>query len=161
MSFGIPFAVCFPCRVVRRVCLCLPVRQAGNGWCPPHLWREFLEYPRSILESLRQPLEDREITISRAKGKFKFPADFILIATMNPCPCGFLGDTEKQCTCSQSQILNYQKKLSGPLLDRIDLTVSVSRVPHEQLAIKNLSLKSQHTNIQFGYNPLEPEFLIP
>lgn len=109
---------------------------------------EFLEYPRSILESLRQPLEDREITISRAKGKFKFPADFILIATMNPCPCGFLGDTEKQCTCSQSQILNYQKKLSGPLLDRIDLTVSVSRVPHEQLAIKNLSLKSQHTNIQ-------------
>ena len=104
---------------------------------------EFLEYPRTVLESLRQPLEDHEITVSRVNGKFTFPANFILVATMNPCLCGFLGDPEKTCTCSQNQILNYQKKLSGPLLDRIDLTVSVSRVPHEKLIDNSPSTKLQ------------------
>ena len=104
---------------------------------------ELLEYPRTVLESLRQPLEDHEITVSRTNGKFNFPANFLLVATMNPCPCGFLGDPEKTCICSQNQILNYQKRLSGPLLDRIDLTVSVSRVPHEKLLNNNLSTKSQ------------------
>lgn len=105
---------------------------------------EFLEYPRTVLESLRQPLEDHEITVSRANGKFVFPSNFLLVATMNPCPCGFLGDPDKTCVCSQNQILNYQKKLSGPLLDRIDLTVSVSRVPHEQLLNNASSSKKQH-----------------
>ena len=104
---------------------------------------ELLEYPRTVLESLRQPLEDYEITVSRANGKFNFPANFLLVATMNPCPCGFLGDPEKTCVCSQNQILNYQKRLSGPLLDRIDLTVSVSRVPHEKLLNNKMSTKSQ------------------
>jgi len=104
---------------------------------------ELLEYPRTVLESLRQPLEDHEITVSRANGKFNFPANFLLVATMNPCPCGFLGDPEKTCICSQNQILNYQKRLSGPLLDRIDLTVSVSRVPHEKLLNNKMSTKSQ------------------
>ncbi|MCP9466576.1 MAG: ATP-binding protein, partial [Candidatus Nanosynbacter sp. P5B_S4_bin.39.1] len=104
---------------------------------------ELLEYPRTVLESLRQPLEDHEITVSRANGKFNFPANFLLVATMNPCPCGFLGDPEKTCICSQNQILNYQKRLSGPLLDRIDLTVSVSRVPHEKLLNNKVSTKSQ------------------
>lgn len=109
---------------------------------------ELLEYPRAVLESLRQPLEDHSITISRANGKYKFPANFILVATMNPCPCGFLGDPEKQCTCSQSQISNYQKKLSGPLLDRIDITVNVSRVPHDQLMlIKQQVTKQQESSI--------------
>ena len=96
-----------------------------------------------MLESLRQPLEDHKITVSRANGKFTFPANFLLVATMNPCPCGFLGDPEKTCTCSQNQILNYQKKLSGPLLDRIDLTVYVSRVPHEKLIDNSSSTKLQ------------------
>lgn len=109
---------------------------------------ELLEYPRAVLESLRQPLEDHSITISRANGKYKFPANFILVATMNPCPCGFLGDPEKQCICSQSQISNYQKKLSGPLLDRIDITVNVSRVPHDQLMlIKQQVTKQQESSI--------------
>lgn len=108
---------------------------------------ELLEYPRTILESLRQPLEDRTISISRAHGKYHYPADFLLVGTMNPCPCGYLGDAEKACSCSTTQILAYQKKLSGPLLDRIDLTVTVSRVPHEDLLKKSLS-DSQHKQYQ-------------
>ena len=112
---------------------------------------ELLEYPRTVLESLRQPLEDHEITVSRANGKFNFPANFLLVATMNPCPCGFLGDPEKTCICSQNQILNYQKRLSGPLLDRIDLTVSVSRVPHEKLLNNKMSTKSQQETFYLRY----------
>ena len=109
---------------------------------------ELLEYPRTILESLRQPLEDRTISISRAQGKYQYPANFLLVGTMNPCPCGFLGDNEKACSCSSSQILAYQKRLSGPLLDRIDLTVNVSRVPHEDLLNKKpLSEKLQEKYI--------------
>ena len=94
---------------------------------------EILEYPRSVLEALRQPMEDHTITISRANQKYKYPASFLLVATMNPCPCGYYGDAEKNCTCTSSQILNYQKRLSGPLLDRIDMTVTVNRVNHEIL----------------------------
>lgn len=105
---------------------------------------ELLEYPRNILESLRQPLEDRVISISRAQGKYQYPANFLLVGTMNPCPCGFLGDDQKPCSCSSSQILAYQKRLSGPLLDRIDLTVNISRVPHEDLIKKKSLLKEQH-----------------
>lgn len=88
---------------------------------------ELPEYPRSHLEALRQPLEDRTVTISRAKCKTTYPADFMLIATMNPCPCGYLGDATYPCTCTEGQIRAYQKKLSGPLLDRIDLFVELNR----------------------------------
>lgn len=106
---------------------------------------ELLEYPRSLLESLRQPLEDKTVTINRAHGHYQYPADFLLVATMNPCPCGYYGDPEKACTCTSTQILNYQKRLSGPLLDRIDLTITVPRVPHESLLSDNRQLKkSQH-----------------
>ena len=109
---------------------------------------ELLEYPRTTLESLRQPLEDKQITISRAQGKYYYPANFILVATMNPCPCGYLGDSEKACRCSSTQILNYQKRLSGPLLDRIDLTINVSRVPHENLLSQQTLSKKQHEQYQ-------------
>lgn len=94
---------------------------------------ELPEYPRSTLEALRQPLEDKKIAVSRASGHVTYPADFMLVATMNPCPCGYFGDKTKECTCTSNQILAYQKRLSGPLLDRIDLVVHVSRVPNDTL----------------------------
>lgn len=90
---------------------------------------EIPEYPRSVLESLRQPLEDNTISITRAHGHVSYPADFMLVATMNPCPCGYFGDESKECSCSNNHILQYQKRLSGPLLDRIDLVINVARVP--------------------------------
>jgi magnesium chelatase family protein len=95
---------------------------------------EFPEFPRTVLENLRQPLEDGIITISRAQGTYQFPADFILIASKNPCPCGFLTDPERTCSCSPISIERYQKKISGPLLDRIDLHVEVPRVPFDDLS---------------------------
>lgn len=109
---------------------------------------ELLEYPRAVLESLRQPLEDRTIAISRTHGKYLYPADFLLVGTMNPCPCGYFGDDQKACSCSAIQILAYQKRLSGPLLDRIDLTVTVSRVPHEDLLRAKSMSTSQHKHYQ-------------
>lgn len=105
---------------------------------------ELPEYPRATLEALRQPLEDKKIVVSRANGHITFPADFMLVATMNPCPCGYYGDSSKECSCTSMQILAYQKRLSGPLLDRIDLVVHVSRVPNETLlSMKSLN-NSQH-----------------
>ena len=94
---------------------------------------EIVEFPRNVLEVLRQPLEDGEVVISRAKFSVKYPAKFMLIAAMNPCPCGFLGDSEKQCTCSDSQIQRYRSKLSGPLLDRIDLNINVPKLSTTEL----------------------------
>lgn len=94
---------------------------------------ELPEFDRKVLESLRQPLEDRVVTVSRAKGSVRYPADFILIATMNPCPCGNYGVKGKECTCSASNLERYRKKLSGPIMDRIDLWVEVSKVEHEKL----------------------------
>ncbi len=88
---------------------------------------EIAEFPRAHLEALRQPLEAKEITVSRASGTVKYPAGFMLVASMNPCPCGYSGDPKKRCTCHPYQIINYRKKISGPLLDRIDLSVEVSR----------------------------------
>lgn len=105
---------------------------------------ELPEYPRALLESLRQPLEDKSITVSRVAGHSTYPADFMLVATMNPCPCGFLGDDNRECSCSSSQILAYQKRLSGPLLDRIDLVIHVNRVPHDTLLTHTQTLKKQH-----------------
>lgn len=94
---------------------------------------EFPEYNRSCLEALRQPLEDGQVTISRAVGSVTFPAKFMLIAAANPCPCGYLGDSKKECTCTINQISKYQKKLSGPILDRIDLHINVPAVDIDKL----------------------------
>jgi magnesium chelatase family protein len=94
---------------------------------------EFAEFPRQVLENLRQPLEDGVIHVSRAAGNLSFPAKFILVSAMNPCPCGYWGDAEKNCVCSQSQILNYKKKISGPILDRIDLHIEVPRIKFDKL----------------------------
>ncbi|MDE7379933.1 MAG: YifB family Mg chelatase-like AAA ATPase [Clostridia bacterium] len=95
---------------------------------------ELPEYTRSALEALRQPLEDGKITVTRAGGAVTFPADFILCASMNPCPCGNLGSSDKACTCAPTQIRKYRSKISGPLLDRIDLQIEVDSVKYEELA---------------------------
>ncbi len=102
---------------------------------------EIPEYPRATLEALRQPLEDRAISIARANGHATYPADFMLVATMNPCPCGYYGDNKKECTCTSNQILKYQQRLSGPLLDRIDLVINVKRIENNELT----SHKAQST----------------
>lgn len=98
---------------------------------------ELPEYARSSLEALRQPLEDKEITITRANGQVRYPADFTLIATRNPCPCGFLHDQHRRCECSPYAVLQYQKRVSGPLLDRIDLIVNVEPIAYESLLTTN------------------------
>ncbi|OYW83921.1 hypothetical protein B7Z17_04895 [Candidatus Saccharibacteria bacterium 32-49-10] len=113
---------------------------------------ELPEYPRSTLEALRQPLEDRQIAVSRASGRVTYPADFMLIATMNPCPCGYYGDPKRECSCASSQILAYQKRLSGPLLDRIDLVVNVSRVPNSKLLSISMMNNTQHTSAVSSIN---------
>ncbi|MFA6963340.1 MAG: YifB family Mg chelatase-like AAA ATPase [Patescibacteria group bacterium] len=95
---------------------------------------EFPEFPRSVLEALRQPLEDGVVTVSRATGSLTFPAEFLLVAAQNPCPCGFLSDPEKHCTCTPTQIIRYQKKVSGPILDRIDIHMEVPRLKYDKLA---------------------------
>jgi len=94
---------------------------------------EFSEFSRHVLESLRQPLEEGVITVSRAAGSVQYPARFILIASQNPCPCGFLNDPRRSCTCTPSQIIQYQKRISGPLLDRIDLHLSVPRQDYSKV----------------------------
>lgn len=103
---------------------------------------ELPEYSRTTLETLRQPLEDGEITISRASGTFDYPANFMLVASMNPCPCGNFGSKDAVCTCSPTQIQNYLKKISGPLLDRIDLKIDVERVKFLELTSKELEESS-------------------
>jgi magnesium chelatase family protein len=90
---------------------------------------ELPEFPRAALEALREPLENGTITISRAARRAEFPARFQLIAAMNPCPCGYLGSAQKHCRCTPDQVARYQGKLSGPLLDRIDLHIEVPAVP--------------------------------
>jgi len=92
---------------------------------------EFNEFPRSIMEAMRQPLEDGYLTISRSKQRVIYPADFMLVASANPCPCGYALHPKKNCTCSQNQIAKYQKRISGPILDRIDLHISVMPVDTE------------------------------
>ena len=94
---------------------------------------ELPEFRRSTLEVLRQPLEDGQVTISRAAGKFTFPSRFSLVAAMNPCPCGYLGDPARECRCSPNQIEKYRQRISGPLLDRIDLHVDVPAVDYKEL----------------------------
>lgn len=104
---------------------------------------EIPEFQRPVLEALRQPLEDKQVTVSRANQKTAYPADFMLIATMNPCPCGYLGDPTHECKCTETQIQNYQKKLSGPLFDRIDICVTVERVENQDLT-KELPDRGEH-----------------
>jgi len=103
---------------------------------------EFPEFPRSVLESLRQPLEDGTVSVSRAAGNLIFPAKFVLVAAMNPCPCGFLSDSEKNCVCSARQVSSYQQKISGPILDRFDLAVEVPRLEFKKLTSEALAEKS-------------------
>ncbi|HSH31491.1 MAG TPA: YifB family Mg chelatase-like AAA ATPase [Candidatus Saccharimonadales bacterium] len=95
---------------------------------------ELPEFPRNVLEVLRQPLEDGQVTVARASGSITFPAKFMLIATQNPCPCGYAGDPAKDCNCTMAQINRYSRKVSGPLLDRIDLIVEVPRVKPDSLS---------------------------
>ncbi len=103
---------------------------------------EIVEFPRNVLEVMRQPLEDGEVVISRANTRVKFPADFILLGAMNPCPCGYLGDSKKQCTCNDFQIQRYRSRLSGPLLDRIDIQIEVPRLSAEELLNTNIKTES-------------------
>lgn len=103
---------------------------------------EFPEFEGRTIEALRQPLEDRYISVSRARGSAKFPAHFILVAAMNPCPCGNFGVKGKPCICNPLQIQRYKKKLSGPIVDRIDMWIEVSKVLHEQLSEKSSKKES-------------------
>ena len=110
---------------------------------------EFPEFPRTVLEALRQPLEDKVIAISRANTKVTYPADFMLIATMNPCPCGHFGDPFHECTCTTQQIDSYKKRISGPLLDRIDIYLNVKPVETSSLlghTIPNSSVQNDVKN---------------
>lgn len=109
---------------------------------------EIPEFPRSVLEALRQPLEDKEISISRANRKITYPADFMLVATMNPCPCGYLGDPTHECKCTETQIQNYRKKLSGPLFDRIDMNIEVEKVKNKELLGDAPKTNEEHTVVK-------------
>ena len=95
---------------------------------------ELPEYKRSVLEVMRQPIEDRQVTISRAKFTVEYPAGFMLVAAMNPCPCGYYNHPDKDCVCAPGIVQNYLNKISGPLLDRIDLHVEVTPVSFDELA---------------------------
>jgi magnesium chelatase family protein len=154
-----------PFRSPHHTASCISINGGGNhpkpgeislAHCGVLFLDEFPEYPRSTLEALRQPLEDKKIDISRASGHITYPADFMLVATMNPCPCGYFGDKTKECSCTSNQIVAYQKKLSGPLMDRIDLVINVSRVPNDTLLNNNSLTNSQHLTaleqIDFAFN---------
>lgn len=108
---------------------------------------EFPEFLRGALEALRQPLEDGFVTISRSAGSLQFPAKFILVAAANPCPCGFLGDLKKECRCNIHQIMNYQKKLSGPIMDRIDLHLNVPAVDVNKLALDCKNAEAEKSEV--------------
>ncbi len=97
---------------------------------------EILEFQKTVLEVLRQPLEDWQITVNRVNATFTYPAKFILVWAMNPCPCGFLTDPDKECICSQRQVLNYSSKLSWPLIDRVDIFIEVPKVKTEEFSVK-------------------------
>ena len=104
---------------------------------------ELPEFGHSLLEVLRQPLEDEVVTISRAQGTVTFPANFMLVGAMNPCPCGYYGDPFRQCTCPSSLVSRYQKRISGPFIDRVDIFVEVPHIDYEKLADDRLGEKSE------------------
>ena len=103
---------------------------------------EVPEFRRNVLEVMRQPLEDGNITVSRAVGSMNYPAGFMLVAAMNPCPCGFFTDPQKECNCTPLQIQRYRSKISGPLLDRIDIQVEVPAVQYQDLASRDAGEQS-------------------
>lgn len=109
---------------------------------------EFPEVHRDILESLRQPLEDGLISVARAKASYIFPARIILVAAMNPCPCGYANDPEKECSCSPNQINRYQRKVSGPIMDRIDLYVEVPHIKYEKLTDEKMEGSSNQIRMK-------------
>ncbi|MBA7548556.1 Competence protein ComM [subsurface metagenome] len=104
---------------------------------------ELPEFKRSVLEVMRQPLEDRQVTISRAKSTVEYPASFMLVASMNPCPCGFYNHPEKDCVCTPGVVQKYLNKVSGPLLDRIDIHIEVVPVPFDKLSEERETEKSE------------------
>jgi len=106
---------------------------------------EFPEFSRSVLEALRQPMEDGKLTISRASGSVTYPAEFLLVAASNPCPCGWLGSEKKPCRCLPGQIIRYQRRVSGPILDRIDLHVEVEAVSVDKLTSEKLISESSYS----------------
>jgi magnesium chelatase family protein len=95
---------------------------------------ELTEFSRNILEALREPLENKEIIINRLNGNYKFPCNFMFVASMNPCPCGYYGDEEHECKCTTQEIHRYLNKISGPLLDRIDIQIEVKRPKYEKIS---------------------------
>jgi magnesium chelatase family protein len=105
---------------------------------------ELPEFRRNVLEVMRQPLEDRQVTISRAAASLTYPANFMLVAAMNPCPCGFFSDPNRDCKCTPNQIQNYVSRISGPLLDRIDIQVEVPAVKYAELANETTGEPSAH-----------------
>jgi len=109
---------------------------------------ELPEFGHAVLEVLRQPLEDRVITISRAQGSVTFPANFMLVGAMNPCPCGYYGDPFKQCTCSPGLVARYQKRISGPFIDRVDIFVEVPHIDYEKLTSDRLGEKSEKARVR-------------
>lgn len=111
---------------------------------------EFTEFKRDALEALRQPLENRIAEIARVQQSVQYPASFLLVAALNPCPCGYLGDTTKTCICSQMQIQKYQSKLSGPLLDRIDIKVSVQAVSYQDATVQKTADSTSSQTLREG-----------
>ena len=105
---------------------------------------ELPEFSPRVLEVMRQPIEDKVVTISRAQGSLTFPANFMLVSAMNPRPCGYYGDTIKPCTCSSSMVTSNQKRISGPLMDRIDIHVEVPRLDYEKLSDDRLGEPSDN-----------------
>ncbi|MBN1644027.1 MAG: YifB family Mg chelatase-like AAA ATPase [Dehalococcoidales bacterium] len=109
---------------------------------------ELPEFGHALLEVLRQPLEDKMVSISRAQGSVTYPANFMLVGAMNPCPCGYYSDPFKQCTCSPGVVAKYQKRISGPFLDRVDIFVEVPRIDYEKLADDRLGEKSEKVQVR-------------
>ena len=118
---------------------------------------ELPEFGHSLLEVLRQPLEDKMITISRAQGSLTFPANFMLIGAMNPCPCGYYGDPVKECTCSPGLVSRYQKRISGPFMDRVDIFVEVPRVDYDKLTDERLGESSNNVQARVAASRLRQQ----
>ena len=109
---------------------------------------ELTEFNKAVLEALREPLEEKEITINRLSGNYKFPCNFMFVASMNPCPCGYYGDSEKSCKCTEVEIHRYLKKISGPLIDRIDILIEIKRPKIEKINSKTKSETSKEIKIR-------------
>jgi len=108
---------------------------------------EFPEFERRVIDTLREPLEERTVSISRAKGSANFPANFTLVASMNPCPCGNFG-SQKECVCTPTNFARYQRKISGPIVDRIDMWIEVPNVTHKMLGEKRGSGETEATRMR-------------